>query len=188
MDKYTYTHNWFLSSELRKVLFKFLDGSKENNMLEIGSFEGLSSVFLADNFLNNSKSTLTCVDPFLNISNNDHLMHFTSNTEMIFDHNISICNNSEKIIVEKITSDEFFKKNNKLFNFIYIDGCHDFDFIRRDIINSFNVLVKDGIMWMDDYRGFDGIKVKNVMDNVLEQYTGQFDIIHKGYQLAIKKK
>jgi len=54
--------------------------------------------------------------------------------------------------------------------------------------NSFNILEKNGIMWMDDYSGGDGIQIKNTMNTFLEKYKNQYELIHKGYQLAIKKK
>jgi len=111
-----------------------------------------------------------------------------NNEEMNFDYNISICKNSDKIIIHKITSDIFFENNSKTYNFIYIDGCHKPDFIKRDMENSFNILDKNGIMWMDDYRGGDGIQIKNTMDTFLQKYSGQYELIHQGYQLAIKKK
>lgn len=53
--------------------------------------------------------------------------------------------------------------------------------------NSFKFLEKNGIMWMDDYLGGDGKTIKNTMDNFLEKYKGKYEIIHKRYQLAIKK-
>ena len=53
--------------------------------------------------------------------------------------------------------------------------------------NSFNVLEKNGIMWMDDYNGGDGIQIKNTMNSFLEKYKNQYELIHVGYQLAIKK-
>ena len=53
--------------------------------------------------------------------------------------------------------------------------------------NSFNILEKNGIMWMDDYGGGDGIQIKNAMNAFLEKYIGQYDVIHNGYQLAITK-
>ena len=112
MNTYKYSQRWFLDSEIKSRLAHFLDKSKENKMLEIGCFEGLSSVFFADNFLNNQHSHLTCVDPFLTIDNNDHQEYLNNNEELNFIHNISICNNSNKIKVNKITSDEFFKSNN----------------------------------------------------------------------------
>ena len=59
---------------------------------------------------------------------------------MNFDFNISICKNSDRIIINKITPDNFFENNNQTYNFIYIDGCHEPDFIKRDMENSFNIL------------------------------------------------
>lgn len=187
MDNYRYSQSWFLGSEIKYKINNFLDKSKENKMLEIGCFEGLSSVFFADNFLNNENSTLTCVDPFLSINNNDHKQFLQNNEEMNFDYNISHCKNANKIKIHKITSDTFFENNKQTFNFIYIDGCHEPDFIKRDMKNSFNVLEKNGIMWMDDYGGGDGIQIKNAMNYFLKKYNGQYEVIHMGYQLAIRK-
>jgi len=187
MNNYKYSQTWFLFSEIKNKLFQFLDNKKDNNILEIGCFEGLSSVFFADNFIDNSNSSLTCVDPFFNTNHNDHSVFLQNGEEMNFDYNISTCKNTDKIIIHKITSDSFFENNNKTYNFIYIDGCHEPDFIKRDMENSFRVLEKNGIMWMDDYGGGDGIRIKNTMNNFLEKYNGQYEIIHSGYQLAIKK-
>jgi len=187
MNNYKYSQNWFLGTAIKNELFQFLDKSKKNKMLEIGCFEGLSSAFFADNFLDNPDSSLTCVDPFLTINNNDHSQFLQNNEEMNFDYNISICKNSDRITINKITSDIFFENNNQTYNFIYIDGCHEPDFIKRDMENSFNILEKNGIMWMDDYGGGDGIQIKNTMDSFLKKYRGQYELIHKGYQLAIKK-
>jgi hypothetical protein len=53
--------------------------------------------------------------------------------------------------------------------------------------NSFKILEKNGIMWMDDCGGGDGIQIKNAMNNFLKKYKDQYELIHIGYQLAIKK-
>lgn len=189
MNNYKYTKNWFLVSELKQLAFNYLDNKKKYNILEIGCYEGLSSVFLADNFLNHPESSLNCVDPFMTIDDNDHNKYLNKNVENNFDHNITNCKNSIKINVNKITSDEFFKNNDKYFNFIYIDGCHEEEFIKRDIKNSFKYLVKDGIIWMDDYGGYTSFKTKisNIIDSVLNEFTNQYEILHKNYQLVIKK-
>lgn len=187
MNNYKYSQIWFLNSEIKNKLQDFLDKSKENKILEIGCFEGLSSVFFADNFIDNPYSFLTCVDPFLTIDNNDHSAFLQNQEEINFDYNTSICKNSNKIKIYKITSDNFFENNKQTFNFIYIDGCHESDFIKRDMENSFNFLEKDGIMWMDDYEGGNFGIIKNTMDNFLEKYEGKYKLIHKGYQLAIQK-
>lgn len=108
MVNYKYSQNWFLRSEIRNLLEKFMNKFNENKILEIGCFEGLSTVFFADTFLDNLNSRLTCVDPFLYINNNDHSKYLQNNEEMNFDFNISICKNKNKITIHKITSDDFF--------------------------------------------------------------------------------
>ena len=192
-NKYKYSQTWFINSEIHRFLFNHLEQLKVNKMLEIGCFEGLSTVFFADNFLDNVNSSLTCVDPFLTIDNNDH-SQLLNNVESYFDQNILVCKNTDKIKVHKITSDAFFtamrlcESNNQTYNFIYIDGCHETDFIKRDMENSFNVLETGGIMWMDDYLGGVNNQIKDTMDKFLDKYSGQYEVIHRGYQLAIKKK
>ena len=62
--------NWFGYSELKNYILNNIDLTKQYNILEIGSFEGCSSCFISDIVINNTLSTLTCVDPFLNIDNN----------------------------------------------------------------------------------------------------------------------
>ena len=189
MEKYLYTQNWFLVSELKKhlnKLNKFVDKSKDIHVLEIGSYEGLSSVFFADNFLEKEGSTLTCVDPFLRIPNNDHAYYLQNNEEKNFDINITRCDNSEKIKVFKITSDEFFAINEKKYNLIYIDGCHEPEFISRDMENGFKCLEENGIMWMNDY-GKTTITVKKAMNQFLIKHRGEYVTIHQGYQIAIQK-
>lgn len=186
MTDYKYTHGWFNQSEIKQRILQFVGIESKNTILEIGCFEGLSSVYFADNLLNHPESSLICVDPFLLIDNNDH-KKLLNNVEDRFDYNISICKNSSKIIAKKITSDIFFETNDVKFNFIYIDGSHEPDYIKRDMMNAFNVLENGGIMWLDDYCGGETMDIKNTMDNVLSKLDGKFKIIHKGYQLAIKK-
>jgi predicted O-methyltransferase YrrM len=187
MNAYKYTQRWFFDSEIIRVLYDYMNNVNKNTILEIGCFEGLSSVFFADNFLDNPESTLTCVDPFLTSEDNDHKQFLANNEELNFDYNLSVCKNSEKITIHKTTSDKFFETNSKTYNFIYIDGCHLPDFITRDMENSFNALESNGIMWMDDYRGGADGKIKVAMDTFLDKYTNQYVLIHNSYQLAIRK-
>jgi predicted O-methyltransferase YrrM len=184
---FRYSKRWFLDSEIKRLLSKFIDTNAINTVLEIGCYEGLSSVFFAHYCLNNDESTLTCIDPFLNIDNNDHKQYLLNNEETNFDYNISNCNNSHKIIVQKITSDDFFLHNTKTYNFIYIDGCHEPEYIFRDMKNSFSVLEIGGIMWMDDYDGGVGGKIKSAMHSFLDTIQGHYEFIHRGYQLAIRR-
>jgi predicted O-methyltransferase YrrM len=160
-------------------------------ILEIGSFEGLSSVWIAENMLNDSASSMVCVDPFLTC-NNDHSDVFTNKTEQNFLHNISVCKNGHKIKVMKMISDDFFKVNTDVFDFIHVDGCHEPDVIVRDMESSFKVLKVGGIMWCDDYLGGPDVPddqkpIKKAMDEWLNTRKENYNMIFNGYQIAIKK-
>ena len=48
------------------------------------------------------------------------------------------------------TSDNFFKKNKRNFDCIFIDGLHEFNQVTKDIENSINVLTDNGIIIIHD--------------------------------------
>ena len=191
---YKFTHQWFLKSALYSELesgnlCRCVPGPVR--ALEIGSFEGLSSVCIAEKMLNYPGSFLKCVDPFLSIDN-DHFQCMSNETEENFRHNISICKNSDKIEFMKMSSVDFFKTNTETFNFIYVDGSHDPDVIVNDMEESFKVLENGGIMWCDDYLGGPDVPdaekpIKQAMDKWFDKYTGQYEVILNSYQIAIQK-
>jgi len=177
-----------LGAELYKNLLEFVSGKEKMSVLEIGCFEGLSSVYLADNLLHHEESTLVCVDPFMHIQNNDHADLLQNNAEALFDYNISHCNYPDKVSVHKITSDTFFETNQKKYDFIYIDGSHQCDIITRDMENSLRFLNTNGIMWMDDYCGGQEGNIRRTMNAFVRSHADQLTVIHVGYQLAVQKK
>lgn len=195
MTDYKFTHAWFLGSEISHLAQEYISNERPNRILEIGCFEGLSSVFFADNFLDHRESSLICVDPFLKLETNDHapfmsrLEGVSSVVEDNFDFNIARCKNAAKISVRKLTSDHFFATlgPGDTFSFIYVDGSHEPECVKRDLINSFSALSVGGILWMDDYLGGDGVGIKGAMDTFLAVHQGQFEVVHSGYQLAIRR-
>ena len=50
----------------------------------------------------------------------------------------------------KLTSDDFFLKNKKNFDIIFIDGLHEYRQVMRDIKNSLKFLNKDGVILLHD--------------------------------------
>ena len=48
------------------------------------------------------------------------------------------------------TSDEFFKANNKKFDLVFIDGLHDYEQVKKDIINSLDCLKENGVVLVHD--------------------------------------
>ena len=180
-ETYKYLQNYFLRSEIIQILSSHFDKTSVNNILDIGSFEGIGTAYFANNFLDNEHSTLTCVHGYSNEDND--IKYLQNGEEMNFDFNISNCNNSNRIIVKKITTDSFFENNSKTYNLIYIDGSRQSEFIKRDIEKSFEFLENNGIIWINNYN-----YSKEIYDTTLESYHDQYDIIYKECPLAIKKK
>lgn len=186
--KYTYGRDWFYKSEIYQKA-KYLVGNQNKNnfeILEIGCFEGLSTTYFIDNFLSKSDSKITCIDPFLLYSENDHITILNHVQIRNFFFNISKSAFPEKVQYLGLTSDQFFEVNKKKYNFIYLDGMHTKEQIPKDIINSWDSILIDGIIWMDDYLGDHG-KLKKIFDKTIESLKGDYKVIHRGYQLAIKK-
>ena len=140
LSKYKYTKKWFINTAIKKTLLNYIDLNKDIKMLEIGCFEGLSSCCFSDNLLHNEKSFLYCIDPFILTGDDPEIssQNITTDTEQIFLDNIKKSKYFQKIKFFKMKSDDFFKINKTKFNIIYIDGCHEPEFINNDL----NLLIK----------------------------------------------
>lgn len=164
---------------------------KPLSYLEIGCFEGRSSVFVLEK-LKNSKCTF--VDPF---EENYEMTNSTGQRDFDkiyknFTSNISQFH--DRYTVFRGTSDKFFKAfEGKLnFDFVYIDGSHLSDDVYRDACNSFNHLNYDGYIIFDDFfwlwyeqpeeNPFFGIC------KFLKEYKRKIKILYLGDQLIIRKK
>ena len=155
------------------------------SVLELGSYEGNSSVFFLKYF---KKLKLTCVDTFEGSIEQDNkdfgkvFENFQFNTQ----------NYQDRINVFKSKSKDFFLNINKSnFDLIYIDGSHRAKDVFEDALNSFNVLNKKGYMIFDDFL-WDFYKEIN--DNpiggiklFIKKNFFKIKIISIGYQLIIQK-
>ena len=100
-------------------------------------------------------------------------------TKNIFLENVKRNKYNKQIKFFNLTSDHFFKNNKTMFDIIYIDGCHEPEYIKRDIDNYHKYLNINGIMWLDDYKR----KHKSLKIDKFDDYK----IIHKNYQLGLQK-
>ena len=181
----TLSFNWFGQNPQVWIHFfkKFNLERKKIDILEIGSFEGLSASFFL-RYLKNSK--LVAVDS-LN-KNTSFYKNFKKNKKKI--RNFKFYN---------IISDDYFKKYKKdKFDIIYIDGAHDCNSVINDGKNSFKILKKGGILIFDDllyqYKNADDkkkyIESEFVIGGIL-LFLSKFkhiEILYAGHQLILKKK
>jgi len=141
LKKKNLTHDYFSSHAFN--FNEILKSYKKFEYLEIGSFEGNSSMFVAKNF---PDSKIYCVDNWVGTEEYENLKF--SNIEKNFDQNMSEFNNYVKF---KKTSDDFFNNNNKKFDIIYIDGYHKGSQVYKDFKNSWKILKENGVIIFDDY-------------------------------------
>ncbi len=169
------------------IFNKFSLLNKKIDALEIGSYEGRSSSFLLNTLEN---MHLTCVDTFepfyeLQEKNDEKFKKVYDN----FKKNISIF--SRRVNVIKNTSDFFFRSNKKKFNLIYIDGSHEYEYVRRDADNAFKTLNKDGIMIFDDFLWHRKQPLKSSITYAILEFLNKnksyIKILYVNYQIMIQK-
>ena len=174
-DAYWFTFNY-------QIWDKFLSNNIFKSYLEIGSYEGRSAVFIGEKFKN---IEINCVDIFEN--NNQH---GDINFSKIYNNFLlNIKKLSNKVQVNKMTSDEFFKNNKKKFDLIYIDGSHYAQNVLRDFENSFSVLQDGGILICDDFLFNEYVDINPISAFIpsLKKYHNKIKILYLNHQLIIKK-
>jgi len=183
-----FSSDWFSYNikYLVRIFYRYNLIDKDLRMLEIGSYEGRSTIF----FLNVlKKSKIQCVDlfePGEELKNKDFGKLYEN-----FIKNISPY--KDRVNVFKGISDDFFKQNklNQVYDLIYIDGNHSYNYVLRDAENSFKALKKGGIMIFDDFlwQHYNQIN-ENPIGAIKEFIANNFfkiKIISISYQIALMK-
>ena len=137
-------NNDYFSAHAYNFYFYLNKLKSDFDYLEIGSYEGNSGMFIANTF---KDSSIICVDNWT--STEEYIDHIDfSKIEKNFDLNTKSYNNIKKI---KVSSDNFFLQNERMFDVIYLDGHHLGSQVFKDCTNAWKFLKKDGYLICDDY-------------------------------------
>ena len=203
MKNYTFTENWFTDDGLSTL--NEIKYTEEIHILEIGSFEGKSTVWFLENFLQNKNSTITCVDPWMDYSqDHDSLNSYfreenewnltERRTKEIFLHNIIESSSSNKVIIRQGFSDKILPSlitEQKMYDIIFIDGNHTAPYVMMDTIMSWTLLKKGGIIIFDDYTwGLDKpstLRPKESVDYFMLTFADYVTELYSNYRKIIKK-
>lgn len=110
--------------------------------LEIGSFEGRSTLWLCENILTADDSRIDCVDLFANDPvYGDYHARFRSNTAA----------HAHKIVEHAGYSFDALRRVEGEFDIVYIDGWHSAFGALADSVMSWPLLKPGGVMIFDDY-------------------------------------
>ena len=181
---YCFDHKDWLSVNY-DVWKKYLSNFTKINYLEIGSFEGRSAVFVGE--LSNTKK-ITCVDTFEGSDEHNEI-----NFQKVYENcsnNLNQLKNINTSLI-KSTSDNFFSQNQLNFNVIYIDGSHFCEDVKRDFVNSYNCLEKNGILICDDflwsyYKSLKDNPIAAILD-CYQNYKKNLKVEFLNYQIIFKK-
>lgn len=151
--------------ELNKVLMRDQTGQEglrdlineipnKGTMIEIGTFTGESTVIFGDHF-----KKVIGIDPMLqDYDVQDPTSKFNFNEVLdMFNNRVKDYKNIQ--LITKTSDDAILDFNDEVFDFIYIDGIHQYENVKQDIINYLPKVKKGGVIGGHDYGGvWTGVK------------------------------
>jgi predicted O-methyltransferase YrrM len=189
-----FTFNWFAMHEAtwRKILSDLF--GKENLLcLEIGTFEGRSAKWLLENVVTAPSSKLICVDTFDGSEENHDasVSNFVPISELYEVARANLAPYGSRVEVVKKTSVEFAQACQQKFDLIYVDGSHEANDVYRDGQFAISAAKSGAIIIFDDYEwGYYSDLEKNpkfAIDKLIEENGKSLVVIHRGYQIALRK-
>lgn len=202
MSEYQFTQDWFhWAPELWTQLIPILpERTKDGRcFLEIGSFEGRSTVWIIENMLQNGDEII-CVDTWE--GGEEHGAENMVEVEKRFEYNrsLAITERNVSALRHKGTSISYLGaclqedvEDRITFDFIYIDGSHTAPDVLTDACMAWPLLRPLGIMVFDDYVWAPNLRdilhrPKLAIDAFMNIFAEEVEIIHVGYQMAIRKR
>lgn len=196
---YNFTEDWFkIGSVLWPELIKHLPDRVSRRFLEIGSFEGRSAVWIIENMARPADHVFL-VDTWE--GGQEHANINMTEVEARFDANIAQVRTkigAPQIHKIKTTSTyalahqlRWMQVDDKLMDFIYIDGSHQAKDVLTDACMAWQLLREGGVLVFDDYLWGDPRKPlqrpKMAIDAFMNIFGGEIVVLHISYQVAIKK-
>jgi len=199
MTEYQFTKDWFSwAPEVWDQLTPMLSGTAgHRQFLEIGSFEGRSSIWIAENMMVEN-DILRCIDTWE--GGEEHGEENMSEVEERFRHNLIVATEKlprRRIIQQKGTSvrelARWLTTDNQHFDFIYIDGSHIAKDVLTDACMAWPLLKTEGFMVFDDYTWTPNARdilhrPKIAVDAFVNIFAEEVEFVHIGYQLIVRKK
>lgn len=156
-------------------------GKEDVALLEIGCFEGRSTLWFLQNILTHPSASITCVDSFSRRGG-----------EPRFDHNIAFSGLSSRTTKLKGRSEEVLPRLATLrFDVVYIDGSHRAVDVLMDAMASWQILKPGGTMIFDDYGWGQGKQPADrpgpAIDLFIDTMGSRAELLHREYQVILRK-
>ena len=184
----SFSNKWFLNNFDIFSFFLPQDKNSKFIYLEVGCFEGLSSFFVLSEYKAVDATLLDIWD--MPNPNSKTLSHNFNSIEDTFDNNLSRFNFT-KIKDDSVVAMRKLFKQNKSFDFIYIDGSHNGEDILSDAIEAFKILKKEGLIFFDDFLQHDknrALQSYEGIEKFLTLYSNYLKIEYFQNNLVVRKK
>ena len=154
------------------------------NIIEIGAWEGRSTVWFMDNLLENPESRLTVIDPW--VGSDDRFKDY-------FTRNIGLHPRREQVTVVRDKSRRHLGGlPDEEYDLVYVDGEHEGLHVMLDGLLSLHKLKLGGRMIFDDYSWLDPTNRCHTLPRyaidsfcaIARQWT---KLVGKSYQLCVEK-
>jgi len=193
MSKYDFTQDWFdrsipVMEQIKKQL------GKVGSVLEIGAYEGRSTVWLVENFLNDG-GYVSSVDTWA--GGEEHEKNSMPDVEIRFDKNVAevqkMFPNRTVEKVKGLSSVELpaLSVTKHAYDFVYVDGSHTAKDVLTDALMAWPMLKVGGVLLFDDYLWGDPRDIlhrpKIAIDTFLDLFAEDIALMHVGYQVALKR-
>lgn len=189
----TFTQDWISNKDIVPHWVTHLSTFKDKkiHMLEIGCFEGRSTLWFLENILTDPLSRIAVVDNFkgdgqqldMGVTLPDLRKRFEENVQK-YKSKVYICEGDSKEVVRHLRT---------LYDVIYIDGAHHQVDTLLDMVLSFDLLRSGGIMIVDDYamqyqdQNNVNYEPKIAIDAFVRVFDGKIKELHKGWQYIFEK-
>lgn len=123
-----------------------LDDGKPYRFLEIGCFEGRTTLWLLENILTHPKASILVVDPFT--ARSGQYDRFRANISSFYtDRKVDILTGESQRVLRRLNP----TVGMNWFDFIYVDGSHWAKDALADAVLAWPLLHSGGLMVFDDY-------------------------------------
>lgn len=194
-NDYEFTNNWFAHApEVWEHLIPMLPGTPgERSFLEIGSYEGRSAIWIAENMMRGDDS-LFCVDTWK--GGEEHSQEDMDAVRQRFVRNMEKLGNRKNLYWHYAQETSVMALGEMLqesyvFEFIYIDGSHQAKDVLTDACMAWQVLSPGGIMVFDDYVWGQPRDIlhrpKLAIDAFVNIFAEDLTVLHVGNQLVVKR-
>ena len=179
MRRYEFSNDWF--NKNAPLFDRYLSHLRDRpcRMLEIGSYEGRSLVWLLENVVTHADARIDAVD----LRENPRLRPNLAATGAPGKVSFNLGRSAD--VLRTLPADSY--------DFAYIDGCHWAVETLEDAVLSFRLVKAHGVIAFDDYQWDDPEenqfgRPKEAIDAFLTICGGHVEVLHRGYQVWVRKR